>query len=66
MAHPKRRHSKARRDKRRTHDNLNRLTFSVCPQCRKPKLAHRVCPNCGYYKGRQIIEIKPKKKKQKR
>ncbi len=66
MALPKRRHSKSRRDKRRTHDGLNKPVFAPCPQCQRPKLAHRVCLHCGYYKGRQVIEIKPKKKKQKR
>ncbi len=63
MALPKRRHSKARRDKRRTHDRLNRPKLSLCPQCKQPKLAHRVCPYCGYYKDRQVVEIKQKKKK---
>ena len=66
MAHPKRRHSKARRDKRRTHDRLNKPELGLCPHCKRPKLTHRVCPYCGYYKGRQVIEIIPKKKKQKR
>lgn len=66
MALPKRRHSKARRDKRRTHDKLNMPGFSLCTQCKRPKLAHRVCPYCGYYKGRQVIEIKQKKKKKSR
>lgn len=66
MALPKRRHSKTRRDKRRTHDRLSKNSLAVCPQCRQPKLAHRVCPYCGYYKGKQVIEIKQKEKKQKR
>ncbi|HAM14329.1 MAG TPA: 50S ribosomal protein L32, partial [Eggerthellaceae bacterium] len=29
---------------------------SVCPQCGEVKLPHRVCPNCGYYKDREVIE----------
>ncbi|NQS99768.1 MAG: 50S ribosomal protein L32 [Candidatus Omnitrophica bacterium] len=66
MAHPKRRHSKSRRDKRRTHDNLNKPSLSVCPQCKQAKRSHRICLHCGYYNGKQVIEIKPKKKKQKR
>lgn len=64
MALPKRRHSKTRRNKRRTHDGLDKPNFAVCPQCKQPKLSHRVCPYCGYYKGRQVVEIKQKKKKQ--
>jgi len=56
MANPKRRHSKARRDKRRAHDALRQPTKSVCPNCAEAKLPHRVCPSCGEYKGRTVIE----------
>jgi large subunit ribosomal protein L32 len=49
MPNPKRRHSKARRDRRRAHDALDTPARSECPRCRQPKLPHRVCPNCGYY-----------------
>ncbi len=55
MPNPKRRHSKARRDKRRAHDALAIPTLSVCPNCQEPKLPHRVCPSCGYYKGREVV-----------
>jgi large subunit ribosomal protein L32 len=37
-----------------------------CPQCKSLKLPHRVCPVCGYYNGRQAIEIKTKKEKEKK
>jgi len=57
MGLPKRRHSPSRRDKRRTHDKLNRPNFSVCPQCHEPVLPHNICGHCGYYKGREIIAI---------
>ena len=56
MAVPKRRTSKAKRDKRRSHDSLTPPGMSVCPQCNAPKLPHRVCPSCGSYRGRTIIE----------
>ncbi|MEA2466748.1 MAG: large subunit ribosomal protein, partial [Thermoleophilaceae bacterium] len=26
-----------------------------CPQCHEPKLSHRVCRNCGYYAGREVV-----------
>jgi large subunit ribosomal protein L32 len=29
----------------------------VCPQCTHAKTPHVVCPNCGWYKGRQAIEV---------
>ena len=56
MAVPKRKVSKSRRDKRRTHQKTAVPTLSVCPQCKETKLAHHVCHHCGYYKGRTVIE----------
>lgn len=58
MALPKRKISKTRRDKRRTHWVLDAPTMNACPKCKHPRLPHRVCPHCGYYKGTQILEIK--------
>ncbi|MCX6553684.1 MAG: 50S ribosomal protein L32, partial [Candidatus Aminicenantes bacterium] len=54
MAQPKRRHSHARKNKRRSHHALKVDGLSVCPKCKEPKLPHRVCGNCGYYQGKQI------------
>ncbi|MCK5551885.1 MAG: 50S ribosomal protein L32 [Deltaproteobacteria bacterium] len=56
MALPKRRLSKSRRDKRRTHKKLISPTVSLCPQCNEPKLPHRVCPHCGTYKGKEVFK----------
>ena len=61
MANPKRRHSKARTGKRRAHDFLTRLSLSECPNCHESKLPHRVCLKCGYYDGREVVEMKAKK-----
>ena len=58
MPNPKRRHSKGRRDRRRAHDALARLSLSQCPNCHQPKPPHRVCPSCGYYKGSAVMEVK--------
>lgn len=58
MANPKRRHSKSRTSKRRAHDGLKPVGMGECPQCHEPKLPHRVCSNCGYYKGRQVKAVK--------
>ncbi len=56
MPHPKRKISTTRRDKRRTHDKAIAPTVSLCSHCGAPVLYHRVCPACGYYKGKQAIE----------
>ncbi len=66
MALPKRRHSTSRSRKRRTHWKLKTSMFFLCPQCKTPKLPHRVCPVCGTYKGEQVVEIKEKKDKKKK
>ena len=58
MANPKRRHSKARRDKRRTHDSLSTPGTSSCSNCGDSKLSHRVCGSCGHYRDREVIEVK--------
>ena len=57
MPNPKRRHSKARTAKRRAHDFLKQPGLSLCPNCHEAKLAHRVCPRCGHYKGKQVMEV---------
>ena len=56
MAVPKRKTSKARRDKRKSANmKMTAPGLSICPQCHQPKLPHRVCPNCNYYDGKEIV-----------
>lgn len=56
MAVPKRKVSKARRDKRRRQVwKLETPALSRCTNCGELKAPHRVCGNCGYYKGREVI-----------
>ncbi len=55
MPNPKRRHSKARKNKRRSHDAIRAINTGECPSCHEPKLPHRACPSCGYYRGRPAI-----------
>ncbi|HPF09232.1 MAG: 50S ribosomal protein L32 [Candidatus Cloacimonetes bacterium] len=58
MAVPKRKTSKTRRDKRRTHDALSIPSFSTCAKCNEPVRSHHICDNCGTYNGRQILDAK--------
>ena len=59
MALPKRRQSKARTAKRKaTWMNVPVVNVGECPKCHEPKLNHRVCPSCGYYKDREVIAEK--------
>ncbi|RJQ50549.1 MAG: 50S ribosomal protein L32 [Desulfobacteraceae bacterium] len=56
MGLPKHKLSKARRDSRRTHKKTASPSVSKCPQCGETKQPHHVCPSCGSYKGRTVIE----------
>lgn len=58
MAVPERKHSQARKNKRRSNVwKLDAPSFSRCTQCGELKLPHRVCGNCGYYKGKEIVKV---------
>jgi large subunit ribosomal protein L32 len=54
---PKRKLSKGRRDRRRAHDAIGAPHLVQCPNCREKKLPHRACPQCGYYRGRQVLNV---------
>lgn len=60
---PKRKISKSRRDRRRSHDALRALNLVQCTQCGEMRLPHTVCPNCGFYQGREVVEIDREEKK---
>ncbi|MCF8062774.1 MAG: 50S ribosomal protein L32 [Deltaproteobacteria bacterium] len=57
MAVPKRRKSKSKRDTRRSHHHAVLPGVTECPQCHETVLPHRVCPHCGAYKGRTIVQV---------
>ncbi len=58
MPAPKRRHSRARSRKRRTHYKAQAPSVSRCPNCGQPKPPHRVCPHCGYYRDQVVLVVK--------
>ena len=55
MATPKGKISKARKHSRQANWKLSAPAIVECPQCHEMKLAHRVCKQCGYYKGVQVV-----------
>ena len=63
MAVPKKRTPSARRDRRRSHLALKSYTLAKCPQCQGPVQPHRVCPQCGFYKGKDVLKIEARKAK---
>ena len=60
--HPKRKHSKGRRDRRRAQDAMTPVALVACSNCGEMTRSHTVCPNCGHYKGREVVEVKKEKK----
>ncbi len=62
MAVPKQRKTKSRRNQRRMHIHLDKPSFVVCPQCKEKKVMHTVCRECGYYKGREVVDVLKEKK----
>lgn len=61
------RSTKSHRNNRRSHFALNAPAASACDSCGKQKLAHAVCPHCGKYRGRLVIDVQAKiDKKQKK
>lgn len=57
MANPTHRHTRTRRDKRRANWKGQLPSLGVCPECKEVKESHRVCPSCGSYDGRKVLEI---------
>jgi len=54
---PKKKTSHARQGRRRQHLFLTPTPLTPCPQCHQLRLGHRVCPTCGFYNGREVIDI---------
>lgn len=61
MALPKEKVSKARGRSRRANWKVSAPTLVECSQCHQLKQAHRVCKNCGYYDGKQIVTVEEEK-----
>lgn len=57
MAVPKQRHTKSRRNNRRANIFLKEPSLIFCLKCGKPVPPHIVCLNCGYYKGKEVIDV---------
>ncbi|MBM3664332.1 MAG: 50S ribosomal protein L32 [Actinobacteria bacterium] len=56
MAVPKRKTSRARRDKRRATHAIQATRLGRCPRCTAPVMPHHVCMVCGHYKGRAVVD----------
>ncbi|MDD3831274.1 MAG: 50S ribosomal protein L32 [Clostridia bacterium] len=62
MAVPKTKVSKQRKHKRSANWKAATPNMTECPQCHELKLAHRVCDNCGFYDGKEVVKQTADKK----
>jgi len=54
---PKKKTPTSKRGKRRSQQRMRAPGLSECPHCHAARMPHRVCPECGYYKGREAVMI---------
>ena len=57
MAVPKKRKTKGSRNQRRMHLFIKPANLALCPKCKKPVLPHTACKNCGFYKGKEVMNV---------
>ncbi len=57
MAVPQRKISHSRKGMRRSHNALKVPSLSRCSKCKQPTMPHRICPNCGHYRGRSVVDM---------
>jgi len=65
MSVPKKKRTSSSVGRRRSHHALSKLTLNKCSQCGKTVKPHTACDFCGTYKGREVVKIKDKTKKEK-
>ena len=56
MAVPKHKVSKQAGNSRFANWKIKNPSISECPQCHERKQSHKVCPHCGYYNGKAVVE----------
>ena len=58
MGLPSKKRTPRSRDERRSHFALKQVSTKKCTKCNSPVLAHRACPDCGTYRGRDVVDTK--------
>jgi len=60
MPVPKKKKSRSKRDSRRAHHDILEVKLAgTCSRCGEPRLTHRACPKCGFYRDRIAIAPEP-------
>ncbi|MES2931063.1 MAG: 50S ribosomal protein L32 [Patescibacteria group bacterium] len=57
------RHTRSHTGNRRSHHALKAKGFSTCANCKEQKETHVVCKNCGFYRGRKVLDVVKKVEK---
>ena len=57
MAVPKRKKGRAKTNSRRSSHTITAANVASCPQCNELRVPHRVCPSCGTYGGKEIVDV---------
>ena len=65
MAVPRHHMAKGKQLRRRSHLALKPLKLVDCPQCKKKTLPHLVCKHCGFYRGKEVVNVLAKELKKK-
>ena len=70
MGVPRAHSTRGQKGRRRSHLALTPLVLVSCPHCKAAKLPHIVCKACGYYDGKEVVnvlarELKKKEKEKK-
>ncbi len=66
MAVPKKRTTSSKRNMRRSHHGLKATSLSTCSHCKRPAAPHRMCEQCGYYDGEEVVDVLAKLTKRER
>lgn len=57
------RHTRSHTGNRRSHHALKAKVFTKCSNCEAPKETHILCKNCGFYRGRKVVDVVKKAEK---
>jgi len=55
--------AKGRQGRRRSHLALAKKSLVSCSNCKKTKLPHSICANCGFYRGKEVVNVMAKELK---
>ena len=66
MAVPRHRHTKSSVHQRRMHIFITPTALTLCQKCKAKVRPHTICKHCGYYKGKEVINVMGKLTKKER